>query len=313
MGRGRLLGAGLGLAALAAVLTCVVGASASLGPPLNVSKLKACLQLHGGLPDSGGLRSTGFSYGVDQDPQVGALIVVSGSNPRPSLSTGILTTGRKPVLVRRFSNVLIDVYVFHRNGVKPLPGAITAATKMVSTITAKCVASSRRASTTRSVNPPIVLVSAPAHTGWQIPSSSMEPTLHCAKPGVGCLGRSADWPVVSPIHGPPPRGDIVAFEVPVRAALKCGSGGVFIKRIIGLPGEEWSEKNGYVSINGKKLNEPYVAGANRDLRTIPSVTIPAGRYFVMGDNRSSSCDSRAWGTLPSANLIGEVTKVYREK
>lgn len=163
----------------------------------RVSKLKACLQLHGGLPDSGGVRSTGFSYGVDQDPQVGALIVVSGSNPRPSLSTGIVTIGRKPVLVRRFSKVLIDGYVFHRNGVKPLPGAMTAATKMVSTITTKCVASSLivvvaavagRVGATRSVSPPIVLVSAPAHTGWHIPSSSMEPTLHCAKPGVGAWG-----------------------------------------------------------------------------------------------------------------------------
>jgi hypothetical protein len=130
------------LASLAGACACAVPVTASGRPPLKVPKLKACLQLHGGLPVSG-VRSAAFSYGVDQDPQVGALILVSGSNPQPSLTTRILTTGRKPVFVKRFGNVRIDGYVFHRNGVKPLPGAITAATKMVTTITTRCIASSR--------------------------------------------------------------------------------------------------------------------------------------------------------------------------
>ena len=166
---------------------------------------------------------------------------------------------------------------------------------------------------TRSVSPPIVFVSSPTHTGWQIPSASMEPTLHCAKPGPDCLGRYPDWPVVTPIQGAPPRGDIVAFKTPHLALIRCGAGGVFIKRIIGLPGETWSERNGYVYINGKKLHEPYVTASRRDFRTIPAIKIPPGRFFVLGDNREASCDSRVWGTVPRANLIGEVSKVFREK
>jgi signal peptidase I len=169
------------------------------------------------------------------------------------------------------------------------------------------------ATASKSVNPPIVLVSAPAHTGWHVPSSSMEPTLHCAKPGAGCLGRHPDWPVISAIHGTPPRGNIVAFKTPPLAMLRCGSGGVFIKRVIALPGEKWSEKNGYVYINGKRLREPYVTASRRDLRTVQPVTIPRDHYFVLGDNRSASCDSRAWGTVPRSDIIGEVTRVYREK
>jgi signal peptidase I len=158
-----------------------------------------------------------------------------------------------------------------------------------------------------------LLISSPAHTGWHIAGASMEPTLHCAEPAADCLGRYPDWPVVSPVHGTPPRADIVAFRTPRLAAIRCGAGGVFIQRIIGLPGEKWSEKNGYVYINGNKLNEPYATASRRDLRTITPLTIPPGRYFVMGDNRSSTCDSRVWGTVPRANIIGDVTKVYRKK
>lgn len=164
-----------------------------------------------------------------------------------------------------------------------------------------------------SVDPPVVIVTSPVQTGWHVPTASMEPTLHCARPGIGCLGRYPDRPVVSPINGTPPRGDIVVFKAPPLARIRCGAGGDWIARIIGLPGEKWSERSGYVFINGTKLNEPYVAASNRDFRTIPAVTIPPGRYFVLGDNRSSSCDSRAWGTVRRADIIGEVTKVYREK
>jgi signal peptidase I len=141
----------------------------------------------------------------------------------------------------------------------------------------------------------------------------MEPTLHCAKPGAGCLGRFPDWPVIAPIHGLPPRGDIVAFPTPPLAAVRCGLGGVFIKRVIALPGETWSEKDGYVYVNGTRLAEGYVSPADRDYRTIHAIKIQPGHLFVMGDNRSASCDSRSWGTVPRANLIGAVTKVYREK
>jgi signal peptidase I len=108
----------------------------------------------------------------------------------------------------------------------------------------------------------------------------------------------------------PKRGDIVVFETPQRAQNDCGAGGTFVKRIIGLPGETWEMRNGFVYINGKRLNESYVPADRRDLDTKPPVKIPDDSYFVMGDNRAQSCDSRVWGPLPRDNLIGKVFAVY---
>jgi hypothetical protein len=118
-------------------------ASASIGGPLRLGALKACIQLHGGLADTTGIRSTAFSFGVDQDPQVGAVIVVSERNPKPSIPTRILITGRRPVLTKFFANARIDAYVFHRRSVTPLPGAMSAARRMVGSVTAACVAAAR--------------------------------------------------------------------------------------------------------------------------------------------------------------------------
>jgi signal peptidase I len=148
---------------------------------------------------------------------------------------------------------------------------------------------------------------------YRIPSSSMEPTLHCARPGPGCEASFSDRVLANRFiyhFEKPRRGDIIVFNTPPEAAVKCGAGGVFVKRLIGLPGETWSERNGYVYIDGKKLNEPYVQPARRDTRTIGPIHIPPGHYFFMGDNRASSCDSREWGTVPRANLIGKVFAIY---
>ncbi len=127
-------------------LLAVVGtnvSSAATGPPLKTAKLSACLQLRGGLPDKTGVRSTAFSYGVDQDPNVVALVVMSGKNPRPVVTTSILTKGRKPFLTKLFANVRLDAYVFHRNGVSPLPGAMAAARTFASQAITACVRSAR--------------------------------------------------------------------------------------------------------------------------------------------------------------------------
>ena len=148
---------------------------------------------------------------------------------------------------------------------------------------------------------------------YRIPSSSMEPTLHCARPGMGCEARFSDRVLADRFiyhFRDPKRGEIVVFNTPQAAKQRCGAGGVFVKRIIGLPGDTWSEQNGYVYIDGKRLNEPYIRADRRDHETKPPIKIRPDRYFMMGDNRASSCDSRVWGTVPRKLLIGEVFFTY---
>jgi signal peptidase I len=108
----------------------------------------------------------------------------------------------------------------------------------------------------------------------------------------------------------PKRGDIVVFNVPDTAKQACSTGGVFVKRIVALPGEVWQEKQGYVYIDGKRLNEPYIKPERRDFQSWPARRIPRDNYLMMGDNRQSSCDSRRWGTLPRKRIIGEVIATY---
>jgi signal peptidase I len=149
---------------------------------------------------------------------------------------------------------------------------------------------------------------------YRIPSSSMEPTLHCARPAAGCEAHFSDRVLANRFiyhFRDPKRGEIIVFNTPPEAKIRCGAGGTFVKRLIGLPGELVSERDGIVSINGHVLKEPYVAADRRDHdppRTFPRV--PKGDYFFMGDNRSQSCDSRVWGPVPRKNLIGEVFFVY---
>nr|MDP9492284.1 signal peptidase I [Actinomycetota bacterium] len=144
---------------------------------------------------------------------------------------------------------------------------------------------------------------------YRIPTSSMEPTLHCAGAGVDCTARFSDRVLANRFIyrlKDPERGDIVVFETPQRARKDCNASGTFVKRIIALPGEAWEMRNGFVFINGRRLQEPYVKPDRRELDTLPPQRIPKNHYFVMGDNRGSSCDSRVWGPLPRGNLIGKV-------
>jgi signal peptidase I len=149
---------------------------------------------------------------------------------------------------------------------------------------------------------------------YRIPTSSMEPTLHCAGAGVGCTARFSDRVLANRFiyhFVDPGRGDIVVFETPARARRDCDAGGTFVKRIVGLPGEALEVRDGFVFVNGARLQEPYVPRDRRDpTKTNPPYRIPEDQYFVMGDNRSQSCDSTVWGALPRKNLIGKVFAVY---
>jgi signal peptidase I len=148
---------------------------------------------------------------------------------------------------------------------------------------------------------------------YRIPSSSMEPTLHCAAPLPGCESSRSDRVLANRFiyrFKDPGRGDVVVFETPPAAEERCGAGGTFVKRLIGLPGEVIETRRGVVFINGKRLDEPYIGDENRDRMNFPARRIPPDNYFMMGDNRRQSCDSRVWGAVPRANLIGEVFAVY---
>jgi signal peptidase I len=165
----------------------------------------------------------------------------------------------------------------------------------------------------------VLLVKAYVVNPYRIPSSSMETTLHCAQPAVGCEARFSDRVLANRFlyHlRDPRRGEIIVFKTPPAAQVRCGAGGTFVKRLIGLPGDvvevRLRKGAGYVFINGKPLREPYIEQARRGPPpgAFGPVRVKAGNYFMMGDNRSQSCDSRLWGSVPRANLIGKVFATY---
>jgi signal peptidase I len=95
------------------------------------------------------------------------------------------------------------------------------------------------------------------------------------------------------------RGDVVVFWYPEDPELS------FIKRVVALPGETVEIRSGAVFVNGAPIDEPYVAGANADLRSFPPQDVRPGHYFVLGDNRKGSNDSRSWGLVPERYVYGK--------
>lgn len=158
---------------------------------------------------------------------------------------------------------------------------------------------------------------------YRIPSGSMEPTLAIGQrvltnrlagnPGLGDIevfhppaGADPDNPVCgNPNQGP---GHLEACDKPVSRE----SNQTYIKRVVGLPGDRISIVNGYVIRNGVREKAPYIepCGGVPECNLPKPITIPPGEYFMMGDNRGDSDDSRFWGPVPSKWLIGNAFFTY---
>ena len=139
-----------------------------------------------------------------------------------------------------------------------------------------------------------------AAQSYYIPSPSMTPTL-----AVG------DRIFVNKISRTINRGDMVVFtRVPADPETTYAD---LVKRVIGLPGETISSRGATVLIDGRPLREPWlprlVGRCAEAAAAVATTLIPEGHYFVMGDCRGDSFDSRAWGTVPAANIIGKVEAI----
>jgi signal peptidase I len=100
------------------------------------------------------------------------------------------------------------------------------------------------------------------------------------------------------------RGDTVVFWYPGDPSKS------YIKRIVGMPGDKVQVVEGTVFVNGQALDEPYVPSEYRDQVSTPLATVPSDEFFVLGDHRSSSNDSRSWGTVPRKFIYGKAVFVY---
>jgi signal peptidase I len=163
---------------------------------------------------------------------------------------------------------------------------------------------------------------------FRIPSESMVPTLEVSQRVL--VDR------VTFRFSDPHRGDVVVFKAPEGAEEnRCGSnrpgiaerGGMpcpeptpdqsdenFIKRVVGVPGDSLSVREGRVYINGKRQDEPYVnedTDLNCEICNLPRpITIPPDHFFMMGDNRGESADSREWGPVPEDWIVGNAFSTY---
>jgi signal peptidase I len=141
-----------------------------------------------------------------------------------------------------------------------------------------------------------------------IPSGSMEPTLQI-------WDRILVNKLSYHLHGVD-RGDIVVFSRP--PTENCGGPEVndLVKRVIGLPGDVISLANGYVYVDGKRLDETWLPSSEQGITVAGPAgnssnlerpyRVPSNDYFVMGDNRTDSCDSRYWGPINRSLIVGKV-------
>ena len=141
-----------------------------------------------------------------------------------------------------------------------------------------------------------------------IPSASMERTVligdHLI---VSRFGYDAGIPFTDyhvPLWREPKRQQIIVFRAPLPGTPD------FIKRCIGLPGDTIEIKKGVVYVGGNALDEPYRHEPPNPAENRAAIKVPPGEYFMMGDNRENSYDSRFWGFVPRANIIGTPVIIY---
>jgi len=144
---------------------------------------------------------------------------------------------------------------------------------------------------------------------FKIPTGSMEENLLIGDHLL--VNKFIFGPTASPTErllmpiGTIARGNIVVFKYPEEPDRD------FIKRVIGLPGETVEVRTGYVFVNGQRLEEPYVNPSYRSRSNdFPAATVPPGSYFVMGDHRDRSSDSRVWGFVPRELIKGRALLIW---
>jgi signal peptidase I len=135
---------------------------------------------------------------------------------------------------------------------------------------------------------------------FNIEGHSMEPSLHDQE-----LILVDKWTY---LFRPPARGDVIVFIAPPQPSQD------YIKRVIGLPGDVITIQNNTVIVDSVALKETYVDPRNQgntiEDRHIVNMVVPPNDYFVLGDNRANSSDSRVWGFVPKQNIIGRAALVY---
>ena len=100
------------------------------------------------------------------------------------------------------------------------------------------------------------------------------------------------------------RGDVVVFKYPLEPEVD------YIKRVVGLPGDTVEMRGGHVYVNGEKIDEPYVNDVYRERRVFQPITVGADRYFMMGDHRDRSADSRVWGPVHRDLMKGRALLIW---
>ncbi len=157
---------------------------------------------------------------------------------------------------------------------------------------------------------------------YQVSSGSMSPTAVVGQRIVADHLRDPSWN--------PKVGEIIVFKAPggaeSGAAHECGSDRApgtaclvplrgrthtsFVKRVVGAPGDHIAVRDGHVIRNGKPVSEPFARPCDDEICNLAEFTVPGGSFFVMGDNRGDSSDSRFWGPVPRAQIIGRVFGSY---